>query len=53
MLFLAIYWIVLITYLVDFTHRRNFNTPAQQGLIQEFLEKYGCERFKGKSGELF
>ena len=38
---------------VDDTHRRNFNTLAQQGLIQEFLLKYGTERFKGKSGELF
>lgn len=38
---------------VDYTHRRNFNTLAQQGLIQEFLLKYGCERFKGKSGKLF
>lgn len=38
---------------VDDTHRRNFNTLAQQGLIQEFLLKYGCERLKGKSGELF
>ena len=38
---------------VDDTHRKNFNTLAQQSLIQEFLQKYGCERFKGKSGELF
>lgn len=38
---------------VDDTHRKNFNTLAQQGLIQEFLQKYGCERFKGKNGELF
>lgn len=38
---------------VDDTHRRNFNTLAQQGLIKEFLLKYGCERFKGKDGELF
>lgn len=38
---------------VDDTYRRNFNTLAQQVLIQEFLLKYGCERFKGKSGELF
>lgn len=38
---------------VDDTHRRNFNTLAQQGLIQEFLQEYGCERFKGKVGELF
>lgn len=38
---------------VDDTHRRNFSTLAQQGLIQEFLLKYGCGRFKGKSGELF
>lgn len=38
---------------VDDTHRRNFNTLVQQGLIQEFLLKYGCERLKGKSGELF
>lgn len=37
---------------VDNTYRRNFNTLAQKGLIQEFLLKYGCERLKGKSGEL-
>lgn len=38
---------------VDDAHRRNFNTKAQQGLIQEFLLNYGCERFKGKNGSLF
>ena len=38
---------------VDDTHRRNFSSLAKQGLIQEFLLKYGCKRFKGKSGELF
>jgi len=38
---------------VDDTHRRNFSTKAQQGLIQEFLLNYGCERFKGRNGELF
>lgn len=38
---------------VDDTHRRNFSTKAQQGLIREFLLKYGMERFKGRNGELF
>lgn len=38
---------------VDETHRKNFSTLAQQGLIKEFLLKYGCERFKGRNGELF
>lgn len=37
---------------VDDAHKRNFNTKAQQGLIQEFLSNYGTDRFKGSS-ELF
>ena len=33
---------------VNDTHRRNFNTPAKQALIKEFLFNYGTERFKGR-----
>lgn len=33
---------------VDDTHRRNFDTPAKQTLIREFLHNYGIERFKGR-----